>query len=106
MLERETLNYDHLGTTEKQFKLLDYNPSGFSHEELQENGYPVELRIHPWARPRGKNRINRQVFVSLTDTNPDPSAAEEFMNTIVDRDEFIDGILYAFPELQYREDYE
>jgi len=100
MLNMERLT-DHL-KGEKQFTMLDFNPSGMTEDELEDVGRPLQLKVHPWARKQGRNRIRREVFISLEST--DPNSEENDQNIIVDRDEFIEGILFAFPELCYNHD--
>ena len=69
--------------------------------------YPLYVRVHPWAR---KNRFtqntDREVFVEVGykpwphDEKADPQPS---WCIIVDRDEFVQGLLETFPELKRAE---
>lgn len=83
---------------ESQFTWSSYDPS----DEKPEYDPVDVLRVHPWHRDVGTGYESSRVFLSIqcgaeeTDTN--------LQNIIVERDEFVAGILAVFPELQRRVD--
>lgn len=77
--------------------------SGFEVRDPGEEGHRA-VRVHPWIRYAGTNDEDRSVFVSVGNYNPDGSEdriadEEPVWNIIVDRDEFVNGLLEVFPEL-------
>lgn len=65
------------------------------------------LRVHPWSRYRGTASEDNSVFISVGWFNTDGSEPDGLenpvWNTIVDRGDFVTGILAAFPELTRKE---
>lgn len=88
---------DRLRSGESDFEIRD--------ENADDDGY-LSLRVHPWARYRGPDRTDREVFVSVGNYNADgsewtdPNGGEPVWNIIVDREDFVTGILATFPELK------
>lgn len=70
-----------------------------------EEGYQ-SVRIHPWARYRSSNRTDREVFIAVGNYNADgsewedPTGGEPVWNIIVDRENFVEGLLATFSELK------
>ena len=89
---------DELRCGEYDFEIREENDS-------DDGGY-LSLRVHPWARYRGPERTDREVFVSVGHYNADgsewvdPSGGEPVWNIIVNREDFVTGILATFPELK------
>ena len=89
---------DELRCGESDFEIREENG-------LDNGGY-LSLRVHPWERYRSPERNDREVFVSVGYYNADgsqwvdPSGGEPVWNTIVDREDFVTGILATFPELK------
>jgi len=54
--------------------------------------YGRQVTVHAWDRGIGAYAV----YVELLETNGD----EHIYNVIVDRDQFVEGLLAAFPELQ------
>ena len=73
----------------------DYG-SGVEGEFTLRDGYGEsggrQVIVHAWDRRRGE----RAVYVELRELDGD----ENLSNIIVDRDQFVEGLLAAFPELQ------
>lgn len=90
---------DHM-PDESQFTWHSYDPS----DEKPEYDPVSTVRVHPWHRSNGYDYESREVFILVQ------SGAEErednWMNAIVDRDEFVMGLLAVFPELQRNPEYE
>ena len=84
---------DHL-PDESQFTWHSYDPS----DEKPEYD-PVEtVRIHPWDRGEG------QKFVYILLQQGAEQTEDNYFNAIVDREEFVAGLLAVFPELQRAEE--
>lgn len=82
---------------ESEFEVRDY-----------EGGQYTAVRVHPWHRHKDTAHEDRSVFVSVGHYTPDGSEAyedecEPVWNIIVDRDEFVTGLLETFPELKRAE---
>lgn len=88
---------DKFRSGESEFEIRQGNDS-------DDGGY-LSLRVHPWARYHGPERTDRKVFISVGHYNADgsewadPSGGEPVWSTIVDREDFVEGILATFPEL-------
>ena len=85
---------------EPTFEVRDY------HSGTQEPYTAV--KVHPWHRRKGQAHESYQVFVSVGNYLPDGTEErindeEPVWNIIVDRNEFVAGLLHAFPELRMRE---
>lgn len=90
-----------------------YGLTGESEFEIvadQDDGGNIQkIRIHPWERKRrydNSGTPDREVFLSIGwyDNNDEvieeEDGSEIMENIIVDRDDFIEGILAVFPELR------
>lgn len=76
----------------------------FTDEEAAEDGSEEVLRIHPWHRTYGNGDKDSSVFVSLGWFNPDGTEPDDLenphWNIILNREDFVEGILAVFPELK------
>lgn len=66
------------------------------------------VRVHPWHRYQGSDYESYHVFVSVGNYNVDGTEQriadeEPVWNIIVDRTEFVEGLLRTFPELTRKE---
>lgn len=66
------------------------------------------VKVHPWHRRKGQVHESYEVFVSVGNYHPDGTEertddGEPVWNIIVDRNEFVAGLLHAFPEIRMRE---
>ena len=78
----------------------------FEIRQQSDEDFWTVIRVHPWDRVwPGDEAPDRSVFVSIADVRGDGSPVDpersEF-NEIVDREEFVEGLLAVFPELQRR----
>lgn len=85
---------------ESEFHIRDYDGL--------ENGYQA-VTVHPWHRYKGTDYEHHAVFVSVGNYNSDGQEdytgdGEPAWNIIVDREEFITGLLETFPELKRADD--
>ena len=80
---------------EKAFTLHTYDPEAY--EEGDES--PEYVTVHSWERGS-----DSAVFLEIGDSVKD-GVEDDFLfrNIIVDKESFITGILFAFPELERRE---
>lgn len=88
------------GVAEPTYEVRDY------HSGTQEPYTAV--KVHTWHRRKGQAHESYQVFVSVGNYLPDGTEErindeEPVWNIIVDRNEFVAGLLHAFPELRMRE---
>lgn len=72
----------------------------------EEYGQYRAVRVHPWSRRYLNGDPDRSVYVSVGNYDPDgteqrdSNGGQSMWNIIVDREEFVLGILGAFPELK------
>lgn len=84
---------------EREFEARSY--------EIEDGGYTA-VRVHPWARyNQFREDYDREVFVSVGNYEADGSEwggagpnGEPVWNILVDREEFVQGLLETFPELR------
>lgn len=73
------------------------------------NGSYRAVIVHPWHRYKGSVDESFEVFVSVGHYNEDGTEqyvegqCEPVWNIIVDREEFVEGLLASFPELTRKE---
>ena len=81
-------------------------------QEGESGSYGVyRIVVHPWVRDYSNfqpGRVDREVFIAVGNLTPDGQQdidAEDgsYANIIVDRDEFVEGLLAVFPELTRKE---
>lgn len=79
--------------------------SSFQISDEDDGDYRI-VEIHPWSRGR-----DRSVYISVgTYENEDGDSPEDFedgdnyWNIIVNREDFVEGILQTFPELKRADD--
>lgn len=86
---------------ESQFTWHSYDPS----DENPEYDEVETLRVHPWHRSRGTKYESWEVAVQIR-RGPVRDGIDDFEIVIVDRDEFVAGLLAVLPEIQRNPDYE
>lgn len=74
-------------------------PEGESEFEIRDADWEEEnlvttVKVHPWIRHGGEDR---QVYLEVGFQEP---AGEGYHNIIVDREEFVTGLIEVFPELR------
>lgn len=97
MSEPLTLS-EHTGSLagEREFSIVaDYD---------SETGAEQVVRVHPWDRYARTPHHDRSVFISVGWFSEAGEECDDLenpvWNAIVDRDDFVEGIIHAFPELQ------
>lgn len=69
--------------------------------EIQDADWAEDLithvKVHPWHRYKGTKDESRQVYVEVGFQERDEG---DHYNVIVDREEFVTGLLETFPELR------
>lgn len=93
----------------RNLESLDEQEVSFDTDFADEDGTTQRLTIHPWSRNRDEFRMadDNSVYLSIgwyhengnqmVDENGE---GQYFANTIVDRDQFISGLLEVCPELK------
>lgn len=84
-----TVNHE-VSIGEKEFQVHEYHPDQAYHEI---GDVPFFVRLHPWYRG-GAGKVFVEVGFEDDDYEGEPSWC-----VIVDRAEFVEGILATFPEL-------
>ena len=85
-------------TPETEFKIID--------PEVYDDGSVLAVNVHPWERTYMSGDPDRSVFISVGFENQDgsewenPDGGEPKWNIIVDREEFVRGVLEVLPELK------
>lgn len=70
----------------------------------EEDGYQ-KVYIHPWHRYYRTNHESHEVYISVgtydeNGDSPDDLGENNMWNIIVDREDFVEGIIQTFPELK------
>lgn len=84
-----------------------------NYDEEGESGpdFAYRIVVHPWERDYNNlqpGRVDREVFIAVGSLTPDgqqdiDDGDGSYANIIVDRDEFVEGLLAVFPELTRKE---
>jgi hypothetical protein len=96
-MEIQTITVEEMninGIVERQVIAVDIDDFTTGELKLEDRR---TVYIHPWDRKwNGSEKRDRSVYVQI-------SGGEAYENAIIDRDEFVEGLLAVFPELTRKE---
>lgn len=90
------------GVSENLRDESEFEVSDFPEHLSSERDPSTFVRIHPWARDNERYGLDTSVYIVV---GHKPEDMDSYHCAIVDRDEFVTGLLAVFPELKRNEDH-